>query len=69
MQEEDIQRIQKELTPAQQAELKFLRREVDTCQDARFVNKPLPNANQNYWCAAEELDRYVRSLRNDGYWI
>ena len=54
MQEEDIQRIQKE---------------VDRCQDARFVKEPLPNANQNYWSAAEELDRYVRSLRNDGYWI
>ena len=52
-----------------QAELKFLRKEVDRCQDARFVKEPLPNANQNYWSAAEELDRYVRSLRNDGYWI
>ena len=69
MQEEDIKRIQKELNPFQESELKFLRREVDRCQDARFVKEPLPNADHNYWCAAEELDRYVRSLRNDGYWI
>ena len=69
MQEEDIQRIQKDLNPFQESELKFLRKEVDRCQDARFVKEPLPNANQNYWSAAEELDRYVRSLRNDGYWV
>ena len=63
MQEEDIKRIQKDLNPAQQAELKFLRREVDRCQDARFVKEPLPNANQNYWAAAEELDREL-----DAWW-
>ena len=68
MQEEDIQRIQKDLNPFQESELKFLRKEVDRCQDARFVKEPLPNANQYYWTASEELDRYVSSLRNDGYW-
>ena len=68
MQEEDIKRI-KRINPFQESELKFLRQEVERCQDARFVKEPLPNANQNYWTAEEELDRYVRRLRNDGYWI
>ena len=69
MQEEDIKRIQRDLNPALPAELKFLRQEVDRCQDARFAKEPLPNANQNYWTATQDLDRYVRSLRIDGYWI
>ena len=51
MQEEDIKRIQRELNPAQHAELKFLRQEVDRCQDARFAKEPLPNANQKFWNA------------------
>ena len=69
MEAEDIKRIERKLNPAQQAELKFLRQKVDRCQDARFVKEPLPNANQNYWTATQDLDRYVRSLRSDGYWI
>ena len=59
----------KKLTPAQDAELKFLRGIVDRCQDAAYKSDPLPNTQQNLWSAQEELDRYVRELRRDDYHI
>jgi hypothetical protein len=65
----DVARIHKDLSPAQEAELKFLRQRVDSRQEERFRQNPSPNANQNYFAAAEELDRYVRELRINGHWI
>ena len=59
----------KSLTPAQDAELKFLRGIVDRCQDAAYKSDPLPNTQQNWWSAQEELDRYVMELRRDDYHI
>ncbi|MAZ71769.1 MAG: hypothetical protein CMC70_01350 [Flavobacteriaceae bacterium] len=69
MQKSDIQRIHKELTPAQKEELRFLRRDADRCQNERFKKDSHPNATQNYLAAAEELDRFVRELRRLGYHI
>lgn len=60
---------QQTLSPAQLAELKFLRQRVDNCQDERFKKNPSPNANQNYFSAAEELGRYVEELRTYGHLI
>tara|TARA_R110002074_G_scaffold189989_1_gene355953 strand:+ start:103 stop:285 length:183 start_codon:yes stop_codon:yes gene_type:complete len=59
----------KKLTPAQDAELKFLRGIVDRCQDAVYKPNPLPNSKQNWWSAQEELDRYVIELRRNDYHI
>jgi hypothetical protein len=59
----------KKLTPAQNSELKFLRGIVDRCQEAAYKSEPLPNAKQNLWAAQEELDRYVRGLRQNDYQI
>jgi len=59
----------KKLTPAQNSELKFLRGIVDRCQEATYKSEPLPNAKQNLWAAQEELDRYVRGLRQNDYQI
>jgi len=61
----------KKLTPAHDAELKFLRREVDMWQDKvhQRGGTVLPNAPNNLWVAREELDRFVRNLRINDYHI
>jgi len=69
MQKADLDRIHKDLSPAQESELKFLRQRVDRCQEDRFKRDASPNAAQNYFAAADELDRYVRELRTYGHWI
>ena len=66
-QREDImKKEQSKLTPAQQAELKFLRGRVDRLQDEAYSKNPLPNAQNDLWAAREELKRYVRHLRLGG---
>jgi len=57
------------LTPAQESELKFLRQRVDRNQDEAYRNDALPNAKNNLFAAREELDRYVRELRQWGHKI
>ena len=56
-----------ELTPAQESELQFLRRIVDRKQDEVYKKDALPNAQNNLWAAREELERYVRELRQWGH--
>ena len=59
------------LSPAQESELKFLRQRVDRQQDEVYKNDArfFPNAQNNLWAAREELDRYVRELRQLGHEI
>ena len=57
------------LSPAQESELKFLRQRVDRQQDEVYKKDALPNAQNNLWAAREELDRYVRELRQWGHKI
>jgi len=57
------------LTPAQESELKFLRQRVDRNQDEAYRSDALPNAKNNLFAAREELDRYVRELRQWGHKI
>jgi len=42
---------------------------VDRNQDEAYRNDALPNAKNNLFAAREELDRYVRELRQWGHKI
>jgi len=66
-QREDImKKEQSKLTPAQQAELKFLKQQVDMWGDKAHAKDPMPNAATNLFAAREELTRYVSDLRSWG---
>lgn len=55
------------LSPAQQAELKFLRGRVDAAQDLLLSTSPPPHAHLDLWRAREILEQYVTTLRNQGH--
>ena len=61
-----VEREDKKLTPAQEAELKFLRGQVDMWQEKLHAKLPMPDASNNLWVAREELTRYVNELRTWG---
>ena len=54
------------LTPFQENELKWLRRQVDRAQDDAHRTDAHPNAKQDLWVAREHLDVFVRGLRKAG---
>ncbi len=54
------------LTPFQESELKWLRRQVDNLQDEEHRNDARPRIQQELWTAREELDLFVRGLRQAG---
>jgi len=56
-----------QVSKAQQAELEFLRRRVDTAQEAALKNNKHLNVQQDLWRAREELERFVTGLRKEGY--
>lgn len=56
----------KELTPAEQAELKFLRRQVDEGQDEMLRRDADASAPQHYQRAKRELTEFVSGLRAKG---
>jgi hypothetical protein len=56
----------KKLTPFQESELKWLRRQVDNLQDEENRKNARPNVKQDLWVAREELDVFVRGLRRAG---
>lgn len=61
----------KQLTPFQESELKWLRRQVDRLQeqkhkvDAEQYNHRL-SVERELWSASEELSAFVKKLRKDG---
>ncbi len=65
----DDQRERRELTTFQQAELKWLRRQVDTLDQERFRSDARPNVQRELFTAREELDQFVRGLRVSGFLI
>lgn len=59
--------IRKELPPAQQAELKFLRQQSDFWMEAQLKNDASPSAKQRYWAAKSDLTKFVSNRRREGY--
>lgn len=55
-----------ELSPFQEAQLKFFRRQVDNLIDEQLGREPRPNLDRELFSAREELDQYVKSLREIG---
>jgi hypothetical protein len=58
--------VSKELTPFEQAELRFLRNNVDRLQDEKYRRDARPDINKDLWEARENLDLFVRGLRKEG---
>jgi len=57
------------VTPAQSAELKYLRRMVDNNQDRAYRKDASPDATNQLYQAQQELKKYVNRLRQEGYKI
>ena len=55
-----------QITEAQKAELKFLRREVDKWQDELYRLDAHPNVQTNLWIARKELKKFTSQLRIKG---
>ena len=59
----------KKLSPALEAELRFLRQQVDFWQQ-QWVNKDAsPSASQRYQYAKDDLRKFVSNRRKEGYHI
>jgi len=54
------------LNPAQEAELKYLRQQVDRLHDDQNRRDAYPNAKNDLWVAREELNNFVKGLRAEG---
>tara|TARA_R110000851_G_scaffold57339_1_gene133546 strand:- start:928 stop:1170 length:243 start_codon:yes stop_codon:yes gene_type:complete len=54
------------LTPFQENELKWLRRQVDNLQDEEHRKDARPDVKRELWVAREHLDVFVRGLRSAG---
>ena len=59
----------KQLTPALEAEYKFLKQQVDFCIEAQHRQDASPSAKQRYWYAKEDLTKFVSNRRKEGYHI
>jgi hypothetical protein len=59
--------IRKELPPAQQAELRFLRQQADFWMEAQLKTDASPSAKQRYWAAKSDLTKFVSNRRKEGY--
>lgn len=56
-----------QLSKAQQAELAFLRRQVDRAQEAALKHDKHVNVQQDLWRAREELEQFVTEMRDYGF--
>ena len=56
----------KELSPFQEAQLKHFRRQVDNLIDDQLSRDPRPNLDRELFSAREELDQFVKGLREIG---
>jgi hypothetical protein len=59
----------KELTPALEAELRFLRQQVDFWQQQHLSRDASPSAKQRYQYAKNDLTQFVSNRRMEGYHI
>lgn len=57
------------LTPALEAEYKFLKQQVDFWMEAQHKADASPSAKQRYWYAKEDLTKFVSNRREEGYHI
>lgn len=57
----------KELPPAQQAELRFLKQQVDFWMEAWNKKDASPSARQRYYHAKQDLTKFVSNRRAEGY--
>ena len=55
-----------QLSTFQEANLKWLKRQVDNLQDEQHRADARPRVQQELWAAREELDNYVKTLRDHG---
>ncbi len=54
------------LRPEQKAHLRFLRQQVDTCQNESLRIVAHPNVTQDMFRACNELKEYRKSLQREG---
>ena len=59
----------KQLTPALEAEYKFLKQQVDFWMEAQHRQDASLSAKQRYWYAKEDLTKFVSNRRKEGYHI
>ena len=57
----------KELSPADQAILKYLRNQVDRLQDERYRQDARPSIANELQIAQRDLKQYTSDLRQKGY--
>ena len=57
----------KELDPANQAILKYLRQQVDRLQDERYRQDARPSIRNELQIAIRDLKRFTSELRQQGY--
>ena len=55
-----------DLTTFQAAQLNWLKRQVDALQDEQYRRDARPNVQRELFAAREELDTYVKNLRESG---
>ena len=55
------------LSPALEAELRFLRQQVDFWQRQQFNKDASPSAKQRYYHAKNDLTKFVSNRRKEGY--
>jgi hypothetical protein len=58
-----------QLTPALDAELRFLRQQVDFWQQAYLTTDASPSAKNRYRHAKDDLTQFVGNRRKEGYKI
>jgi len=56
----------KQLSPADEATLRYLRNQVDRMAERQYRRDAGPNARNDYWLAAEDLKTFVSKLRQEG---
>ena len=61
--------MDKQLTPALEAEYKFLKQQVDFWMEAQHRRDASPSSQQRYWHAKEDLTKFVSNRRKEGYHI
>ncbi len=55
-----------QLSPADEATLRYLRNQVDRMSERQYRRDAGPNARNDYWLAAEDLKTFVSKLRQEG---
>jgi hypothetical protein len=59
----------KKLTPALEAEYRFLKQRVDFWMEAQLKTDASPSAMQRYYYAKGDLTKFVSNRRKEGYKI